>query len=216
VKANASRIRRSLSGWRERIVVADEPDLDARETEHLVRGKDQGRFGNAVMEHVCAHFGRRRHRHVRDHGLLAVHDFPIAWQHKVVRDFVHQRDNGLTSRERRHRAAVKTVAAIDDERVAGILPAQRVDHRAQSGQSAAPLVDGFSAFPEKLVVDLELRVDVAGVKNRDALPVAPADCQVLGRFRRGGRIALQPAGENRANTQTDSRQPDPLDEITAA
>src|SRR5262249_19609644 len=116
----------------------------------------------------------------------------------------------------RHGAAMKTVSAVDDERVAGILPAQRVDHRAQGRETATPLKYRFPVFPEELVMDLELRVDVAGVKNRDVLRLAGPDRRILSRRLRRFGVTVEPVSENRTERHSYPHLSGPLDEIAPA
>jgi len=71
----------------------------------------------------------------------------------------------LAFRQSRDCAALKAVAAVDDERVRGILPSERVDHRAQGREAAAAPERRPSALVEELVVDLDLRVNVGGMQN---------------------------------------------------
>ncbi len=117
------------------------------------------------MKHVRADLGRRRQAHVLDEHLLAVHDLPVAGQHQIVADSIHERHDGLPLRQRRDGTALEAVAAVDDQRVLRILLSQRVDHRAQRGEPAPAFEGGCALLVEELVVDLELRVNVGGVQN---------------------------------------------------
>jgi len=75
----------------------------------------------------------------------------------------------LAFRQSRDCAALKAVAAVDDERVLGILPPERVDHRAQGREAAAAPECRPSPLVEELVVDLDLRVNVGGVQYGEVL-----------------------------------------------
>jgi hypothetical protein len=78
----------------------------------------------------------------------------------------------------RNAAALKTVAAIDEERALWILLPQRIDHPAQGRESSAPLEHRAAALIEEFIVRVELRVDVGGMQNTDALrAAAPARCE---------------------------------------
>src|SRR5262249_7695792 len=82
------------------------------------------------------------------------------------------------------RAALEAVAAVDHERAFRILPPQPVDHRAQRREATAALEDRSATLVEKLVVDIELRVDVGCVQDRNVLGAAPLDRLVVSKFSR--------------------------------
>ena len=121
------------------------------------------------MEHVRADLGRGVHAHVFDQHLLAIDHLPVAGQDEIVSKTVDERRDCLTLRQSGDCAALKAVAAVDDERVLGILPPERVDHRAQGREAAAAPECRPSPLVEELVVDLDLRVNVGGVQYGEVL-----------------------------------------------
>src|SRR5262249_10588929 len=82
---------------------------------------------------------------------------------------IDERHDRATFRQRRNRAPVETVAAIDQENIAVALPADLVDQGSKGGESAALLEHRALIFPEELVVRVELGVHVVGMQNREPL-----------------------------------------------
>ena len=149
--------------------------------------------------------GRRVHAHVLHQHVLAVDHLPVPRQHQVVADPVHQRDNRLALRERRHGAALEAIAAVDQEGAFRVLPPQRGDHRAQGGEPASALEDRTVVLVEELVVNVELRVDVGGLQDGDVLRLARLHGRTAGHRRRFG-LPLQAERRDRTEAEAEAHR----------
>jgi hypothetical protein len=79
---------------------------------------------------------------------------------------------------------LKAVASINKQSVAGVLAPQGVDHRSQRRKASTPLEDRSTLLPEELVVNIELRVDIGRVQDREVLCAARANGATLRYLRR--------------------------------
>ena len=109
---------------------------------------------------------------------------------------------------------METVAAVHQQRVAGVLSAQGFDHGPQRGKAASALERGLAVLIEELVVDFELGMNVRGVENGDVLRLAGARCPISGHLC-SRCIPLHPSNDGRAGCQPGSHQAGSSDEIPA-
>ena len=70
---------------------------------------------------------------------------------------------------------MEAVAAVDHQRVRWILGAQGIDHRLEHTIAATLLVHRLAVLQEELIVRVQLRMDVAGVQDRELLRFALRD-----------------------------------------
>jgi hypothetical protein len=109
---------------------------------------------------------------------------------------------------------LKAVASIDKQSVARVLTPQRVDHRSQRCKPSTPLEYWLSLLPEELVVNVELRVDISRVQDRDVLCAAGANGAAL-RDLRCVRSASKRTRQYGSDADTDRDASNLFDELAA-
>ena len=150
-------------GWRlalgcKRIIVSNKPNFDASNMFYKIRWKDQVSLHLifCIVEHVGAYFHTIVGEHVFHHHFFTIYHFPVAWQHDVVTNIVHEWNDGPPFTHCSNAASLKTVTTINYQGVRFVLVSNGIDHGFHGGKSSALFENRFAVFHEKFIMDHEL------------------------------------------------------------
>ena len=99
-KLDTAAVGRTLSFRRQWVIIPDKPNFDTRHVGSPIGRKNQIPLVliRCIMKHIGANFGSVIGAQIPHHHFFAIHHLPVAREHKIIPNVIHQRHNGFPLR----------------------------------------------------------------------------------------------------------------------